>query len=44
MKADLYSRTILTIIAMLLAVIAIRPIFQPDVSVSAQGASGVQMT
>jgi hypothetical protein len=44
MRIDLFTRVILTIIALLLAVIALRPILQPQ-AVMAQGSfSGVQFS
>jgi hypothetical protein len=45
MKPDLYTKAILTVIALLLAVIVFRPLVSPDISASAQQGSfaGVQM-
>ena len=37
MKPDLYTKTVLTVIALVLAVIACRPLFNPQTTVSAQG-------
>lgn len=42
MKPDLYTKAVLTVIALLLAVVAFRPLIQPQTIVQAQGASGVQ--
>jgi hypothetical protein len=36
MRIDLYTKTILTLIAALLAVVALRPLFQPAQTVQAQ--------
>jgi hypothetical protein len=42
MRVDLYTKTILTIIALFLAVVALKPILQPQ-AVMAQGAfAGIQ--
>ena len=45
MKPDLYTKAVLTVIAIMLSVIASKPIFNPDTTASAQTAfAGMQMT
>ena len=45
MRIDLYTKGVLTVIAVLLAVIAFRPYVSPDAVVQAQGSfAGVQFT
>jgi hypothetical protein len=45
MKPDIYTKGVLTAIVILLAVIAAKPIFQPDATVSAQSPfSGIQFS
>ena len=44
MKPEAYIKTVLTLIAVLLAVIVFRPMLSPDVPVSAQNAPAMQMT
>lgn len=45
MRIDLYTKTILTLIALLLAVIAVQPLVHPTRTVQAQGSfNGVQFT
>ena len=44
MRIDLYTKTILTFIALLLAVIALKPIIQPTPALAQANMSGVQFT
>ena len=45
MKLDLYTKAVLTVIALLLALIACKPLLSPETTASAQGAlAGVQFT
>jgi len=45
MKPDFYTKAVLTVIALMLAVIACKPLFSPETIVSAQGSfAGVQFT
>jgi len=44
MKPDLYTKAVLTVVALMLTVIVCKPLFSPDTTASAQGAfAGVQM-
>jgi len=42
MRVDLYTKTILTIIALLLAVVALKPILQPQSAMAQGGFAGIQ--
>jgi hypothetical protein len=42
MRIDLYTKTILTLIVLLLAVIALKPIFQPQPALGQGSLNGVQ--
>jgi hypothetical protein len=44
MRIDLYTKTILTFIALLLAVIALKPIIQPTTALAQGNMSGVQFS
>jgi hypothetical protein len=44
MRIDLYTKTILTLIAVLLAVIALKPIIQPTPALAQANTSGVQFS
>ena len=46
MKPDLYTKTILTVIALMLTVMVLKPILHPDIVATAQSAQfpGVQYT
>jgi hypothetical protein len=44
MRIDLYTKTILTVIALLLAVIALEPIIQPMPAIAQGSFSGVQFS
>jgi hypothetical protein len=44
MRIDLYTKTILTLIALLLAVIAVRPMFQPRVAEAQSSLSDTQFS
>jgi hypothetical protein len=44
MRIDLYTKTILTLIALLLAVIALKPILQPQTVKAGGSFSGVQFS
>jgi hypothetical protein len=45
MKPDLYTKAVLTVIALLLALIACKPLLSPETTASAQGAlAGVQFS
>jgi len=44
MRIDLYTKTILTVIALLLAVIALKPIVQPQPAMAQGNFSGVQFS
>jgi hypothetical protein len=44
MRIDLYTKTILTIIALLLAVIALKPLIQPNAVAAQVNLSGVQFS
>jgi hypothetical protein len=37
MKTDLYTKAVLTVIALMLAVIALKPVISPEMTASAQG-------
>jgi hypothetical protein len=43
MRIDLYTRTVLTLIALFLAAIAARPYFEPDTVAAQSALSGVQV-
>ena len=40
MRNDIYTKAVLTVIAIMLSVIALRPIVRPETSVQAQGFAG----
>jgi hypothetical protein len=42
MRIDLYTKTVLTVIALLLAVIALKPVLQPQAVMAQGNLSGVQ--
>jgi hypothetical protein len=43
MKPDIYTKAVLTVIAIMLAVIACKPLISPDTTASAQGSfAGIQ--
>ena len=42
MRIDLYTKTILTLIVLLLAMIALKPIFQPQPAIAQGSLDGVQ--
>ena len=44
MRIDLYTKTILTIIALLLAVFTLKPIFQPQAAMAQGGYAGIQFS
>jgi hypothetical protein len=44
MRIDLYTKTILTIIAVLLAVIVMKPILQPQTALAAGSFAGIQFS
>ena len=44
MRIDLYTKTIITLIALLLAVIALRPIFQPQAAMAEGSYAGIQFS
>jgi hypothetical protein len=44
MRIDLYTKTILTLIALLLGVVALKPIFRPDTVAAQSDLSGVQFS
>jgi len=44
MRIDYYTKTILTIIALLLAVIALKPLFQPQAAMADGKYAGVQFS
>jgi hypothetical protein len=44
MRIDLYTKTILTIIALLLAVIALKPLFQPQPAMAEGKYAGIQFS
>jgi hypothetical protein len=44
MRIDLYTKTILTLITLLLAVFALKPIFQPQPVVAQGGYAGIQFS
>jgi hypothetical protein len=44
MRIDLYTKTILTIIALLLAVFTLKPILQPQTALAQGGYAGVQFS
>jgi hypothetical protein len=44
MRIDLYTKTILTLIALLLSVFALKPVFQPQTAAAAGSFSGVQFS
>ena len=44
MRIDLYTKTILTIIALLLAVFALKPILQPQTALAQGGYAGIQFS
>ena len=44
MRIDLYTKTILTLIALLLAVIALKPTFQPQTAMAAGNFGGIQFS
>jgi hypothetical protein len=44
MRIDVYTKTILTIIALLLAVFTLKPIFQPQSALAEGGFAGIQFS
>ena len=44
MRIDLYTKTILTLIALLLSVFALKPVFQPQTAKAADAFAGVQFS
>jgi hypothetical protein len=44
MRIDLYTKTILTLIALLLAVLASKPLFQPQTALADGGYAGIQFS
>src|ERR1700690_3197621 len=44
MRIDLYTKTILTLIALLLAVFALKPVFQPQSAMAQGGFAGIQFS
>jgi hypothetical protein len=44
MRIDLYTKTILTLIALLLAVIVLKPIFQPETAIAAGDFGSIQFS
>jgi hypothetical protein len=44
MRVDLYTKTIVTVIVLLLAVIVMKPIFQPQPAMADGGFAGIQFS
>ena len=44
MRIDLYTKTILTLIALLLSVVVLKPVFQPQTAKAAGAFAGVQFS
>jgi hypothetical protein len=44
MRIDVYTKTIITIIALLLAVVALKPILQPQAALAEGGFAGIQFS
>ena len=44
MRIDLYTKTILTLIALLLSVFALKPVFQPQTASAAGAFAGIQFS
>ena len=44
MRTDLYTKTILTLIALLFAVFALKPVFQPQGVIAQGGFAGIQFS